>query len=46
MTDYAQYIASQTLAVEVKTDTTLTPDVANSVELDDNLTLLVAVEKV
>ncbi|MDY4521305.1 MAG: isoleucine--tRNA ligase [Bacteroidales bacterium] len=46
VTDYAQYIASQTLAVEVKTDTTLTPDVANSVELDDNLTLLVAVEKV
>ena len=44
--DYADYIASQTLATSVSVDPSVTPDGAQSVELDDSLALLVAVKKV
>lgn len=44
--DYADYIASQTLATAVTVSTDLTADNATAVELDDDLTLLVAVKKV
>ncbi len=44
--DYAAYIASQTLATSVSVDPGVSPDTAVSVELDDSLTLLVAVQKV
>ncbi len=44
--EYGQYIASQTLATSVSIDPAITADGAQSVEMDDNLTLLVAVQKV
>lgn len=44
--EYGQYIASQTLATTVSIDPAITADGAQSVEMDDNLTLLVAVQKV
>ena len=46
VTGYADYIASQTLATSVTIDTTLTEASAQKVELDDNLTVLVAVSKI
>ncbi|MGN0029334.1 MAG: isoleucine--tRNA ligase [Marinilabiliaceae bacterium] len=44
--DFADYIASQTLATSVVVDPGVKPDSATAVELDDNLTLLVEVRKV
>ncbi len=46
VTDYADYIASQTLATSVTVDSSLTEANAQKVELDDNLTVLVSVSKI
>lgn len=44
--DFADYIAAQTLAQEVLIDSSLTDDVAQRVELDADLSLLVSVRKI
>lgn len=46
VTDYADYIAAQTLAKSVSIDANLNDDNAQKVELDDDLTVLVSVTKI
>ncbi len=46
VSDYADYIAAQTLAKSVTIDDSLNDDNAQKVELDDNLTVLVSVTKI
>ena len=46
VSDYADYIAAQTLAKSVSIDASLNDDNAQKVELDDDLTVLVSVTKI